>query len=112
ALSDWLRRSGALQSGAVADIRVDLEIDTSISTLAFLIATYTPDAPAGMPRRLVVKSPHVPRTAGSDSIGEAQFYRRVAPLLDGPPFVRCVAALDDADDNPETIVLEDLRATH
>ncbi len=94
------------------DISVDQEIDTAISTLTFLIARYTPDAPASMPQRLVVKSPHVPRTAGSDSAGEAHFYRHVAPSLDGPPLVRCVAALDQAADNPETIVLEDLRATH
>ncbi len=94
------------------DISVDQEIDTAISTLTFLIARYTPDAPASMPLRLVVKSPHVPRTAGSDSAGEAHFYRHVAPSLDGPPLVRCVAALDQAADNPETIVLEDLRATH
>jgi hypothetical protein len=34
-----------------------------------------------MPRRLIVKSPLVPAKAGSDSSGEAHFYRRVAPLL-------------------------------
>ena len=47
-----------------------------------------------------------------DSSGEADFYRRVAPQLGEPPLVRCVAALDEVEGTPETIVLEDLRATH
>jgi len=80
--------------------------------LTFLVATYTPEVPANMPRRLVVKVPHSPATPRSDSSGEVPFYRRVAPLLDGPPLVQCVAALEEDESGPETIVLEDLRATH
>lgn len=111
-LSDWLRRCGDLGSDAVADIRVEEEIVTSVSTLTFLTVTYAPNVPPGMPHRLVVKSPLVPVQAGSDFRGEAYFYRRVAPLLVGPPLVRCVAALDECIGDPETVVLEDLRETH
>lgn len=111
-LSDWLRRSGGLPAGAVADIRVEDEIDTSISTLTFLTATYAADVPADMPRRLIVKSPHVPLKTPGDGSGESHFYRSVAPLLGAPPLVRCVAALDEGDGHPETVVLEDLRGTH
>lgn len=111
-LSDWLRRSAGLRPGAVTDIRVEQEIDTSISTLTFLTATYTSDVPADMPRRLIVKSPHVSAKTRGDSTGESHFYRSVAPLLEGPPLVRCLAALDEGDGEPETVVLEDLRSTH
>ena len=111
-LSEWLRDSGALPSGAVTDITVEQEFDTTISRLTFLTATYTQDAPANMPQRLVVKSPlngeQVPVHTGS----EAQFYCRVAPLLPGPPLVPCLAAFQEAEGNREIIVLEDLRATH
>ena len=111
-LSDWLRRFGAVGAGAVADIRVEQEITTWISTLTFLTATYTPDVPADMPHRLVVKSPLVPSTTPNANHGEAHFYRKVAPLLGAPPLVRCVAALDEGDGDAETVVLEDLRETH
>ena len=111
-LSDWLRRSGSLGSGAVADIRVDQEVVTAISTLTFLTATYTPNVSDGLPRRLVVKSPLVPLKPGSEFSGEAHFYRHVAPLLGAPPLVRCLAVLDASDADQETVVLEDLRSTH
>ena len=111
-LSEWLRRSGSLPVGAVADIHVELEFATSISSLTFLTATYTPDVPATLPRRLVVKSPHIPLAAPNGQSGEAVFYRRVAPLLGGPPLVCCLAAFDEGDGDAETVVLEDLRKTH
>jgi hypothetical protein len=111
-LSDWLHRFGALSSGAVADIRVEQEITTWVSTLTFLTAAYTSDASADLPRRLVVKSLLVPPAAPDDHGAEAHFYRNVAPLLGGPPLVRCVAALDGNDADSETVVLEDLRETH
>lgn len=109
-LTDWLRRSDSLRTGAVADIRVEQEIETSISTLTFLVATYTAGVAGDMPRRLIVKSPLVPVT--TPGTGEAHFYRTVAPLLGAPPLVRCVAALDEGRRGTETIVLEDLRDTH
>lgn len=111
-LSDWLRRSGGLRGGAVAEIRIEQVIETSISTLTFLTATYTPDVPEDTPRHLIVKSPLAWGKTRGDSSGEAHFYRSVAPLLGGPPLVRCVAALAESDGARETVVLEDLRGTH
>jgi ecdysteroid kinase len=102
-LSDWLRRSGTLPSGAVEHVHVDLTHKTEISRLVFLTATYTPDAPPNLPRRLVVKSPLVQIKIDNES----QFYREVAPGLTSPPVVRCLAIADDG-----VLVLEDLRATH
>jgi hypothetical protein len=43
---------------------------------------------------------------------EVQFYRDVAPTLATPPLVRCLGAIENSEGNPETIVIEDLRATH
>jgi hypothetical protein len=65
-----------------------------------------------MPRRLLVQSPHLPALMRDQSSGEATFYRHVAPDLNGPPLVRCVATIEESDGKPETIVLEDLRTTH
>jgi hypothetical protein len=105
-LSRWMRSSGTLSRGAVTDVYVDLEHETPISRLVFLKATYSADAPA-LPRSLVVKSPLI-SPALSDASSEVQFYHRLAPVLGTPPAVRCLATIDDTN----SMVLEDLRATH
>lgn len=106
-LSRLLRASGTLNSGDIAHIDIDLEHNTHFSKLVFLTATYTADAPADLPRHLVIKSPHVESTNHSHS--ELDFFRKVSPLLASPPVVQCLAGLESDDG---TIVLEDLRATH
>src|SRR6185503_5190772 len=108
-LASWLRRSGSLPSGDITQVQIDLEHKTPISTLHFLTATYTPDAPSDLPRHLVVKSPLV-QVSGDGP--EVEFYRDVAPVLTTPPLVRCLATKENSDGVLETIVLEDLRATH
>jgi hypothetical protein len=107
-LSRWLRRSGTLPCGDVVHVQVELEIDTTISLLTFLTATYTPDAPSDSPHHLVVKSPLIPEVSNSES----RFYRLLAPVLGTPPLVRCYAAIEDGDGDPGTLVLEDVRSTH
>jgi hypothetical protein len=108
-LSRWFRRSGALPSGIVTDVQVELEFKTNISRLVFLTATYSADAPADLPRRLVVKSPLV-SPALSDPTVELKFYRQLAPILGTPPVVRCLATIED--DGTGAIVLEDLRSNY
>ena len=108
-LADWLRRSGSLPSGDISEVHVDLELPTPISKLFFLTATYTPDAPSDLPRHLVVKSPREQVTGDGP---EVQFYRDVATILSKPPVVRCLATIENRDGQSETIVIEDLRATH
>ena len=109
-LSHWLRRYGTLPRGTVVDVRVELETETAISKLVFLTATYSPDAPGDLSKNLVVKSAHVPLDVNEGKSGELQFYRQLAPALGTPPLVRCYAAIED--DDPGTLVLEDLRSTH
>jgi Phosphotransferase enzyme family len=93
-------------------VRVELETETTISTLVFLTATYSPDAPVGLPRHLVVKSPLIPPSVRDGRSGEVQFYRQLAPVLGTPPLVRCLAAIEDDDSEAGIVVLEDLRTTH
>jgi hypothetical protein len=111
-LTGWLRRSGALPSGVVVDVHIELEVEATTSTLVFLTASYSRDAPDNSPRHLVVKSPLTASSAGKVSSSELHFYRDVAPVIGTPPLVRCYAAIEDGDGEPGTLVLEDVRSTH
>jgi Ecdysteroid kinase-like family len=101
-ISSWLRRE-------VTELHLELEHRTPISTLHFITLTYTSDAPPDLPRHIAVKSPLV-QVSGDGP--EVVFYRDVAPNLATPPIARCLAAIANSDIGPETIVIEDLRATH
>jgi len=105
-LSHWLHHAGTLPSGAVTDLHIELEIETTTSNLVFVTAAYSAEAPADLPRRLAIKSPFI-TPALSDLQNEVQFYRQLAPDIGMPPSVRCLATVEDG-----TIVLEDLRSTH
>jgi Ecdysteroid kinase-like family len=94
-LSKWLGHE-------VTDLAIDLELETPISKLLFLKVEYSEGAPTGLPRDLVVKTPH------SHENSEVQFYRQLAAVMTTPPVVRCLATIEDSC----TIVLEDLRSTH
>lgn len=120
-LSRWLRRAGTLPRGAVTEVRIELEVETTTSNLVFLTVAYSAEVPGDLPRSLVVKSPLVsptPRVSPtlSDRSSEAQFYHNLASTIGTPPLVRCLAAIEDSDTTEDsdagTIVLEDLRATH
>ena len=111
-LTRWLRRSGTLPHGAVIGVHIELEVETIISTLVFLTATYSPDAPSDSPRQLVVKSPLNPPSVREGFSGELQFYRLLAPVIGTPPLVRCYATVEDGDSDPGTLVLQDLRSTY
>lgn len=105
-LSSWLQRSGTLPRGTVTGVRIDLEFEAANSRLDFLRVEYSDEAPADLPRHLVVKSPLVSSPAGYGT-SEVQFYREIASSIGSPPLVRCLATIDDG-----VIVLEDIRATH
>lgn len=111
-LSRWLADFGVLPRGTIAELRIDRRFRTTVSELVFLAVTYDAEAPADLPRNLVVKSlrhsPSVPDAADR----ELEFYRRLAPTLGRPPTVRCVAAVEAGEAQAATVVLEDVRATH
>src|SRR5688572_4486395 len=111
-VTDWLRRAGSLRDGSVSTIHVNETVDTWVSRLFFLTASYT-DAP-DLPTALVIKMPSASALEASPDANrkEAQFYGSLAPTLDNSPTVRCFAALEPHDDEPAILVLEDVRATH
>lgn len=109
-LSRWLSDSGTLAPGSVVDVHVELEIETSTSTLVFLNVTYSRDVANSVSPHLVVKSPLSSASACESNNSELQFYRRIAPALQTPPLVNCYAAVEAPDNN--ALVLEDLRSTH
>ena len=111
-LSRLLRASGALPTGDIAQIQIALVHKSHWSRLVFLTATYTPDAPPKLPRHLAVKSPLEQPNGDNHTRAELQFYRKVSAVLACPPVPQCLAAIESDDVNSETIVLEDLRATH
>ncbi len=111
-LSRWLRRAGTLARGAVVGVQVELEIETPISKLVFLTATYSSDMPSNLTPHLVVKRPLNPTHVREETESEVLFYRLLAPALGSPPLVRCHAAIDDGENDRGTLVLEDVRSTH
>src|SRR5689334_6898983 len=112
ALTEWLRPSGTLPMGRVTRADVELEERTTVSTLTFLRATYSNDAPAGLPERVVVKQPLVAGGVPNAAPAEIDFYRRVAPGMPAPPLMHCLAAIEGQGDRGPVLVLEDIRATH
>lgn len=108
-LTQWLRDAGTLGGGAVTEVRLELEHETTISKLDFLTVTYSPDAPADLPRHIMVKAPLVTPTL-TDRTSEVRFYRQLASDVGTPPLVRCLAAINEGDTG--ILVLEDLRSTH
>ncbi|MEO8192920.1 MAG: aminoglycoside phosphotransferase family protein [Gemmatimonadales bacterium] len=111
-LSRLLHSSGALPAGTVTAIDIDREVETPVSRLAFVTATYSSDSPPGLPHQLVVKSPIVSSILPDAGARELEFYRRLAPTIGSPPLARCLATVDAGNGAPETLVLQDLRATH
>jgi hypothetical protein len=56
-LTQLLYDCGALSRGSVTEVRLDKQVDTVVSTLTFLVVTYTPDASPALPERLLFKTP-------------------------------------------------------
>lgn len=100
--------------GEVTEVLTEKDIDTSVSKLFFIRVAYSEDAPRNLPRALVVKTPSASAPAASPGgeLREVDFYRRIGPAMATVPLVRCLAALDSTDDEPQVLVLENLRDTH
>ena len=108
-LTDVLRRAGSLPRGSVLSVHLDHSEHTWVSELAFVQIAYSADAPADLPRALVVKWPRIaPDKAAPVNRAEVDFYARVGRSLPEPPRVRCMAALD-RQPGGSLLVLEDLR---
>jgi len=107
-LTNLLYKTGALHRGAVTNVSLDKEVDTIVSTLTFLTATYSPDASPNLPERLLLKRPLATvNDAKKISQGEWDFYSRLAPQLPSPPIVPFYLATPDG-----SLLMQDLRTSH
>jgi hypothetical protein len=95
-----------LRRGAVVDVRAGDRIATTVSTLTFLEAAYSPDATPKLPGRLVLKRPLAEEGPSAEAFErEVDFYARLAPELPSPPVAPCLVAAS-------CLILEDLRGSH
>ena len=111
-LTEALRRSGTLASGAVSDVQIDREMSTTQATLTFMRVQYSSDATPSLPARLLIKRPlkTAPYTGALEQ--EVEFYSRLSPQLSSPPALRCLACSSDMSANGTYLILQDLRDTH
>ncbi len=107
-LTETLRRSGALASGAVASVEVVAEKSTWSSSVR-LRPTYTPDAAGSLPTALFLKLCN-----GEGFIGQSEvdYYTRDYVGLADAPLVTCYDAQYDPASGAYHILLDDLSATH
>ena len=108
-LQQVLERSGALRSGRVVAVEMDVSA-SSWSQIVKLTVGYSNDAVGDCPRRLLVKI-----CAGANAVfgqGEVQYYRTDYAGDPLAPLPRCYAADYHAASGDYSLVLEDLSATH
>ncbi len=113
ALTEALRRSGALGEGRVADVAVETSSATILSHIFRLRPTYEGDS-AGAPASLFLKAGLVDRPGGPWRGGrhEVAFYREVASAMSVRLAPRCFDAHWDKDTGAWHLLLEDLTDSH
>jgi hypothetical protein len=112
--TDWLnavlREHGCLPSGRVSALDAS-QRPTTTSTVAWLRPTYSEDAPDSAPARLLLK---MSKLGFHPQFGqnEVDFYRRVVPVMDHAPVVRCFDAVYSPETQQSHLLLEDLSDSH
>lgn len=106
-LTRVLKRQGALEHGAVAEVSAERG-DSAWSSHARLRLTYTADAQGARPQRLFLKL-----CAGTFSDAEVAYYTTSYAGCEGAPIPRCYdAQYRDAPERAYHLLLEDLTETH
>ena len=109
-LTDCLRQSGALPTGAIAGLATDLAAKWNHAEAAFLTIEYDGKAPAEAPCRLFVKIATHQDPLADIFPGEAAFYAEGLPA--SLPLAPCHGAFLDPGRGATCLLLEDLRRTH
>ena len=111
-LTERLRASGALPCGRATAVHAGERRTTILSVIVPLRVTYSPDAPAEAPTRLLLKATRGGLDASLASVGEREvaFYRQAAPLMPEGPFPHCYDA--EFASGRFHLLLEDLSETH
>jgi Ecdysteroid kinase-like family len=114
-VSEAVRAAGELLRGSAERVEHTPPWRGGSSLVYPLRITYSPDAPAAAPRRLVLKVPRpdvaAPVTA-RNARQEFGFYARLAPQMPAVPTVRCYAGAHEPARGAYHVVLADLSATH
>jgi hypothetical protein len=111
-LTAILREAGALERGAVASVE-HVANPAFNSATTHLRLTYSAEAPASAPRRLLLKRNGPEPWAMEAGAWEAAFYSLVMPVAGDLPMVpRCYAAGHDARTGNSFVLLHDLSETH
>ena len=113
-LTAILREKGALPCGEIMSTTkrlVPLETVPSVST--FLEVTYSSDAPADAPTRLLLKvSSEFWKQRPFGAKREPHFYTNIATAMSNPPVVRCYDAVYSQETAAYHLLLEDVSETH
>lgn len=112
-LTAALRKAGALDAGAVREVKVQDERDTVVSHIIRLGLRYVGES-AGAPPSLLLKTPHAgfARTLADDGRREVVFYTKLAPKMPPGLVPRCFDGRFDEESFDWHLLLEDLTDSH
>ena len=109
-LTTILRDASCLENGHVTQVENSAEYKSNSSIIAHLQISYSADAPATAPSRLLLKLTGAEyATAGQN---EVAFYNSAVPIMVGPPLVRCYDAVYAPETKQSHLLLDDLSPTH
>ncbi|MBW7972302.1 phosphotransferase [Bradyrhizobium sp. BR 10289] len=112
-LTAALRKAGALDAGAVREVKVLDERDVLVSRITRLGLRYVGES-AGSPQTLILKTPH-PNFAKAVANGgrhEVDFYAKLSPKMPAGLVPRCFDGRFDEDSTDWHLLLEDLTDSH
>jgi len=109
-LTARLREVGALPSGSVTSVAVELAEKWNVAQPARLAIDYDRDAPRDAPRRLFVKIAETDDPLSDIFLGETAFYAARPPGR--LPVPACFGAFSDRHSRASCLLLEDLSDTH
>ncbi|MGY4283556.1 Ser/Thr protein kinase RdoA (MazF antagonist) [Bradyrhizobium sp. LM2.7] len=112
-LTAALRKAGALDAGAVREVKVLHERDTIISHIVRLGLRYVGES-AGAPQSLILKMAHpsYARTLANAGRREVAFYTQLAPKMPPGLVPRCFDGSFDEENETWHLLLEDLTDSH
>ncbi|MDN4987475.1 ecdysteroid 22-kinase family protein [Bradyrhizobium arachidis] len=112
-LTAALRKAGALDAGAVREVKVLHERDTLVSHIIRLGLRYVGES-AGSPQTLFLKTPHAnfAKTLVHGGRHEVTFYTKLAPNMPPGLVPRCFDGRFDEESTDWHLLLEDLTDSH
>jgi len=112
-LTAALRKAGALDAGAVREVKVLHERDTVVSHITRLGLRYVGES-AGSPQTLILKTPHpnFAKTLANGGRHEVDFYTKLAPNMPPGLVPRCFGGHFDEEGESWHLLLEDLTDSH